>query len=186
MQFTNTLTNEMRNYDMGIIIEILVCVLALGGILVYVGNKVSKNASSAATELLMEMDEHYSNFIEKQRTLLLLEEENGNSQTSDKTSLQLTNEMLQDFIDEVFIIIKPEVDALVGHINSTQLSDVKMQSQSRFFRNVAHIAEAFYEKRKQSQTTLSEADEEKLYSAVKDAIRADMKERFVNWKLGNL
>lgn len=173
------------------ILEILVAVLALGGVAVYFGDRLSKNAASKATELLLGMEEHYLTFLEKQKALLLIqgrnsESSNAASMLAEQPPVALGSEQLQATIDELFTILKPEVDALIGHINATNLSDVKMQSESRFFRNVAHIAESFYEKRKNSKEPLTDKDEEKIYSAVKDAIRADLKERLVNWQLGDL
>jgi hypothetical protein len=171
------------------IVEILIALSAIIGIAAYFGDKLSKNAASKATELLVGMEEHYLNFLEKQKTLFLLSAKQhlqDNTEEISMTAVELTPEQLQTTIDELFVIIKPEIDALIGHINATNLSDVKMQSNSRFFRNVAHIAESFYEKRKNSKEPLTERDEEKMYSAVKDAIRSDLKERIVNWQLGNM
>jgi hypothetical protein len=82
--------------------------------------------------------------------------------------------------------LKPEVDALIGSINSTHRGDGKILTQPRFFRNVAAIAEALFEKRRQRGDAISERDEEKLYAAVKEAILSDLKERALNWKIGNI
>lgn len=167
------------------LLEISVVIIMLTGAAIYFGDKLSKNAASKATKLLTDMEEHYLTFLDKQKALFLLHSNLPSESREESVIIQMSHDQLQSTIDELFSILKPEVDALIGHINSTNLSDVKMQSESRFFRNVAHIAESYYEKRKNSKQPLTERDEEKLYSAVKDAIRADLKERLVNWQLGN-
>jgi hypothetical protein len=159
-----------------IVVEIIAVVLLLGTIAFVAGDKMSKNAGSKAARLIEGLDEHYNDFIGKQQTLLVLE----NKDTAP------TEGMFQHYADEVFIVLKPEIDALIGHINATTLSDVTLSYKSRFFQNVAALTESYFEKRKATQVVITERDEERLYSAVRDAIRADLKERLLNWKIGNL
>lgn len=164
-----------------IIAEILIGIIALGGILALYGSKLSNSAGNRAGEALQRLDEHYDSYIEKQKTLLLLEN-SGEPQAS-----VMSNEALSHFVDEVFSIVKPDIDALIGQINSTSLSDVKITANVRYFRNVASLAEALFEKRRTLGVgAVTEKDEEKIYQAVKDAILADLKERALNWKIGNM
>lgn len=164
-----------------IIAEILIGIIALGGILALYGNKLSNSAGNKAGEALQRLDEHYDSYIEKQKTLLLLEN-NGEPQAG-----VISNDALSHYVEEVFSIVKPDIDALIGQINSTNLSDVKVTVKVRYFRNVASIAEALFEKRRNLGVgAVTEKDEEKIYQAVKDAILADLKERALNWKIGNM
>jgi hypothetical protein len=159
-----------------IVVEIAAVLIVLGAIAYVAGDKLSKRAGGKAVQLVEGLDMHYQDFIEKQQTLLVLE----NKETTPTESL------LQYYADEAFIVLKPEIDALIGHINATKLSDVKIAYKSRFFQNVAALTESYFEKRKSTKEAISERDEERLYSAVRDAIRADLKERLLNWKIGNL
>ncbi len=174
-------TETFHLHIMWTIAEILIAIIAIGGILALYGNKLSNSAGNKAGEALRRLDEHYDSYIEKQKTLLLLEN-NGETHT-----VQLSNEELSQYVEEVFCILKPDIDALIGQINSTSLSDVKITANIRIFRNVAALAEGLFEKRrKMGIEAITDKDEEKIYSAVKDAILADIKERTLNWKIGNI
>ncbi len=168
---------------MSIVVEMMIVILALCGIGVYYGTKINKTAGNKATEIVQSLDEHYSSYLEKQRTLLLMEN------TTETSAVILSDDNMKNFVDEAFCVLKPEIDALIGQINSTRFSSVKITTQPRFFRNVAALAEALFEKRNQSgraAPAISEKDEEKLYAAVREAILADLKERALNWRIGNI
>lgn len=163
-----------------IIIEFIVAVIAIGGILSYAGSKLGKKSINKATELVLRLDEHYDSYIEKHKTLLLLENSGG------ENAALLTDRAMKQRIEDAFCILKPEVDALIGYINSTNRTDGKILTQPRFFRNVAAITEALFEKRRTTGGAITERDEEKVYAAVKEAILSDLKERALNWKIGNI
>lgn len=164
-----------------IVLEIIVAVIALGGILAYMGTKLSKGVGNKATTLIEMLDAHYDSTIEKHKTLLLME--NSGEATS---AVILSDDAMQRYVEEAFVILKPDIDALIGQINSTSLSDVKIAYEPRYFKNLAFISEALFEKRRKTGEHLSERDEAKLYAAVKEAMLSDLKERALNWKIGNL
>ena len=163
-----------------IVLEILVALGAVVGILVYLGSKMSASAGSKATNMLHNLEERYDAYIEKQKTLLLLE------QNPDSAENPLADAALEKYADEAFTVLKPEIDALIGQINATNLSDVKISVEPRFFRNIASLCEAFFEKRRKTKQPISEQDEAKMYLALKEAIIADLKQRALNWKIGNM
>jgi hypothetical protein len=163
-----------------VVLEIIVALGAVIGILVYLGSKMSANVGSKATNMLHNLEERYDAYIEKQKTLLLMEK------NPDSVANLLSDEALDKYADEAFTVLKPEIDALIGQINATNLSDVKISVEPRFFRNIAALSEAFFEKRRKTGQAMSEQDEAKMYLALKEAIIADLKQRVLNWKIGNM
>ncbi len=165
-----------------IAIEFIVAVIALGGIVVYFSNTLGKTVRAKPIGIVQLLDEHYDSTVEKHKTLLLMEN------TDDKNSVILTEEAMKQYVEEAFIILKPEIDTHIGQINSKSFGEIKTDYEPRYFRNLVSITEALIEKRRRTGTgeQLSERDEAKLYAAVKEAILADLKERALNWKIGNL
>ncbi len=165
-----------------IVIEFIVTVIALGGIVVYFSNTLGKSLRAKPIGIVQLLDEHYDSTVEKHKTLLLMEN------TDDKNAVILTEEAMKQYVEEAFIILKPEIDTLIGQINSKSFGEIKTDYEPRYFRNLVSITEALIEKRRRTGTgeQLSERDEAKLYAAVKEAILADLKERALNWKIGNL
>ncbi len=177
-------------------ITLVEAIIGLGvilGIAGYVGKKFSFPALSEPQGLLGDMEEHYLTYLDKQKALFLLEQEkleklpqNDTAQTQEQSALPQSSAQINAIIDDILVILKPEIDGLAGKINAGTFTAGKAAEKLRVFRHLAPIAEAFVERRKSTGEHLSERDEEKLYAAVKDALRADLQERIINWKLGEI
>jgi hypothetical protein len=163
-----------------IVLEFIIAAIAIGGIVVYFTDKFGKELRIKPPGIVQMLDEHYDSTIEKHKTLLLMEN------SGEKSAAMLTDEAMQQYVDEAFIILKPDVDTLIGKINSKSLTDVNLEYKARYFKNLASLTEALMEKRRRTGEQLSERDEVKLYAALKEAMLADLKERALNWKIGNL
>jgi hypothetical protein len=160
-----------------IILEITAALVAVGTVLYLIGDRITKTSARKAAELLQDIDFTYSDVVEKRRVLLLAE----------NNTTVLTPADIQPFIDEVFIMLKPDIDALIAHINATNSAGVRILYKSPYFKSIASLAEALYERRHSTPAAmLSHEEEQKIYAAVRDAIQADMRQRLLNWNVENL
>lgn len=156
-----------------VFLEFIGILLLIVAILAFFGFRLSHNAGKKAAKIIKTIDEKYLDYIEKSMSSYLLSEKNDEIDT-------------QKICEEALIILKPEVDAVISHINATDLSDVKINYESIFFKNTVTLAESFFEKRHKRNTDLiSQNDIDKFYQAVKDAVKADVTRRVIDWKTGN-
>lgn len=152
---------------------ILVGVAILAG-LVSFGYKLSQKAGKEAQKIIESADERYQDFVEKYLANLVLE--------GKEVDLDFK---LKEILHHAFVVLKPEIDGLIAHINATSLSDVKIKYDSPYFRNVCNVAQMLYEQRHKNNSLLvSDMDKDRLYEAFKDAIRADLMQRMLALKAG--
>ncbi len=132
------------------------------------GTRLSGRAGAAAKVLVQSADEKYEEFIQKYIVNMIVEH-----QKFDIDIHKLSHKAM--------VILKPEIDALIGHINSTSYSAVKLKYISKYFKNAVSISESYFEKRnKNKQLLLSQNDREMLYEAFLDAIKSDLTSRLLD------
>jgi hypothetical protein len=86
----------------------------------------------------------------------------------------------ESWIEDLFVMMKPDIDALLAHINATDDTAVKVQYTSRFFNNAVGLSDAFFAWRsRHPEQMLSGEQEQKMYTAFKDAMRADLRQRLL-------
>lgn len=159
------------------ILEIIVGIFCIVGILAALGFRLSAVAGKTAGKLFKVLDHKYENFTEKLIAAGVVTEGAEKIIQLDKTTMS----------EDIFTVIKPEVDGLISHINATDLSDVKVKYISKYFKNAVRMCEEFFEKRHQhSSHILNEKDKERFYTAFKEAILADITERMVNLQIGQI
>jgi hypothetical protein len=157
-----------------IVLQILIIIAVVVGLPVYAlvrwMGQSSKQAGLKAAELINNAELHYDTTIEQR---LQLATQNG--------------EMLEleALVEELFVMIKPEIDSLLAHINATDANlEVTIPYTSRYFNNAVTLAEAYFAWRNKNKTQLlSDGNEEKMYRIVKDALRADIQRRLLQWNL---
>ncbi|MCS6807242.1 MAG: hypothetical protein RML40_06455 [Bacteroidota bacterium] len=165
-----------------IIVEIILALIVLGTLGFLYAEKRSKALGTKIASTLVALEEHYTSYVDKHRTLLLLQH------GTEHTAHTLNDEQLSKIIEEIFAVIKPDLDTLIAHINAADTGfEANNAIRIPVFRNVASLVESLCGPTgKQHAARLSEKDEQRLYNAAKDAIHADMKERMLNWKLDTM
>lgn len=145
----------------------LVAVIIWGVIL---NTREAKRMAKKATKQLSKIDNRYGNFIEKRINMSIIKND----------SIDIDKEKL---IDEALIILKPHIDGLIAHINSTTNDDISINYSSPYFDNIISIMEEKYViSAKNKDKILSEKDEKEIFEAFSDAINADISDRMVNLK----
>ena len=130
--------------------------------------------SLRAKALFRSLDKKYESFIKKSIASSMIGRED----------YQLDIERL---LRDSLLVIKPDIEAIIAHINATDMSGVKLIKASRFFKNAANISEEFYEKRSlNKEQPLDQDDIDRFNMAFKDAIIADLTQRKVDLKLGKI
>jgi hypothetical protein len=114
-------------------------------------------------ELLSAFELHYESIIESH-----------NIQTADVD--------VEHLVDNTFIILKPDVDALLAFVNATD-DNIQTRYTARYFNNTVALIDAYCSWRsKHPHLMLSEEQEKKMYTSVKDVIRADIQRRILTLK----
>jgi hypothetical protein len=148
----------------------------VGGIflgLMTLGFYLSFVAGKKTALLLKAIDEKYEDFVLNYIANNIVEQNNFDL---DKYEL----------VHTVLVVIKPEIESIIAHINSTSSTDVPIKYNSKYFKNIAPIARTLFDKRHKTQHEVSQMDENKLYTAFQDAIEADLTRRLLNIKAGNI
>jgi len=157
-----------------IVLEILIIIAVVVGLPVYALvrwlGQSSKQAGLKAAELINNAELHYDTMIEQR---LQLATQNGETPA------------VEPLIEELFVMIKPEFDGLLAHINATDANlEVTIPYTSRYFNNAVTLADAYFAWRNKNKTQLlSDGNEDKMYRMVKDALRADIQRRLLQWNL---
>lgn len=156
----------MRNMTLYIVIFV-VAFLLLGLILT---SKESKRVAKKASALLKKADQKYETFIEDRINLSILK---NNEVEFDKEKV----------INDTMIIIKPYIEGLIANVNSTKNKDISIKYESVFFSSITAYLDALYVKSDQNKTKrLTDQDEKEFYDTFRDAVTADVTQRFVNLK----
>lgn len=151
---------------------ILLSVVVLTIIAAVGGSRLSKKAAKQAGKLFQAADERYEQFIEKRLTISILKKNDFNIDT-------------KKIIQEVRIILKPEIDGIIAHINATtNASSVKIEYESRYFGNAVRLAEELFNKTNDSNSAMDKKDEEEMSAAFEHAIEADLARRILDLQTG--
>jgi len=145
-------------------------VALLGGLWWY-GTKLAEGHSKKAALIIENAETKYEEYMEAYFADAYLTQPN---ETLDIALL----------VKECFVLIKPDIDALVAHINSESLSGVKVKYVPRYFINIASLLEELAERRNRyGDEPLSFDEIQKLYQAIEDAIKADCIKRKLHFKI---
>jgi phosphopantothenate synthetase len=156
------------------ILYILLATLALIGLLAFVGDRVAAVDGKQAALIIQKFDEKYEEFVNAKLSFWILKD-------------QSIREKLPQLREEIMKILKPDIDALIHHVNSSIYTGVKIPYISKYFRNIVSMAESFYRiKQKNANKLLSEEDIKKFLQSCREAIEADLRTRVLNLDLGNV
>jgi hypothetical protein len=151
--------------------------LIIGGVIVALaglGHYFSRVAGRKAGDLLKGIDQKYEEFVNQYITHNIVNQDN----------FEIDKEELAH---NALLVIKPEIESIIAHINANDYSDVPVKYNSKYFKNIARLAESLFEKRHKTHAiAISEIDEQKLYVAFQDAIVADLTQRMLYLKNGTM
>lgn len=89
----------------------------------------------------------------------------------------------EDFVEEAFKFIKPEVDAIFDTINQSFLVNFKVLYPSKYFREAVLKVENLCKQRLRTKKPLSEQDLNQIYIVFQDCLRAKYLENKIIWNL---
>lgn len=151
-----------------IVVVLLVVLVAL-----YFSNKDSNKAGKKAAILLAEIDKRYDEFIRRSINSVILKDNNF-----DIDQEELSRQAMQ--------YLKPYIDALIFHINTTFYSSVEVEYESPYFQNATSITKQMFMASQQNKTKkLTTQEESQIYQAFADGIKSDLISRLLDLKSGN-
>lgn len=150
-------------------------ILIIGGVFVVIfiialiaSSFDTKRASKKAIEILKNLEKKYEDYVERRINLNILKNDEINIEQS-------------KLVDDTIIILTPEIEALVAHINATIYSSIEIDYEAKYFKNMVTLAEQFFRKTGDSKTkNLNKKDVDKLFASVKSSIISDLKRRILN------
>lgn len=157
---------------MNIWILIIIVLLILIVFVTYYGNKESNKAGQEAAIILSRIEEKYGEFVERKIRNRILTYSNF--------------DLNQDkIIEEAIILLKPDIEGLISHINATTYSRPKTTYEAKYFSNIPHLTnEMFIKSTKSKNDSLSEKDEQDIFEGFKDGMKADLLHRITELKDG--
>ena len=156
---------------MQIFLIILGTAVAIFVILVFIGTRLGVAAGKKAAIFFEQIDKKYEDLSKSYLAQKIIEEE------LEQIDKQVFAEMLMQ-------TIRPEIDALISVINTTELSEVKIKYQSKSFQTALHKAEEMYNKRYMSKRHLNEKEKEEFYEIFYQCIQSDIATQFLKIKSG--
>ncbi len=150
---------------MSIGLVILLGVIGFIFIAGFFGAKEAKRAGIKAKKLFKAIDEKYEEFIEKKIASHILNND----------SIEIN---IETYKKEVITVIKPDIEALIEHINATTYSSVNVEYNSTYFNNATQMTITYFAKsRKNEGKVLTKQDEADFFIAFGDGIAADLTTR---------
>lgn len=149
------------------LIIIIILVVVLFFVFARIGGKASKEAGREAARLLAKIEQKYDEFLDRKIRNRILT----------YSDFDINKDKI---IDDALIILKPDIDGLIAHINATIYSSARTSYSATFFTNIPHLVnEMFVKSKKNKDNNLTKAEEEEMHNAFKDAIKADILQRLV-------
>lgn len=143
-------------------------------IFAFMGTKESKKAGEKAGKLLGKIEDKYNDYVDRELTQAVLREE------------QLSADR-EKILEELSLVLKPDIEALIAFINSTVYSGARTNYQARYLSNIPHVVNELFEKsRKSKESVLDTEDERRLYEAFRTGIKSDLTQRLNNLESGFL
>jgi hypothetical protein len=154
-------------------IYFIIVVLLIVAIALYFSNKDSKKAGEQATVLLAEIDNRYDNFIRKSINSVILKNNNFNVDQD-----ELSRQAME--------YLKPYIDALIFHINTTLYTSVEVNYESPYFQNATSLTKQMFVVSQQNKSKkLTRQEESEIYQAFADGIKSDLISRLLDLKSGD-
>ncbi len=166
---------------MRILLLAILVLLGAGAVLALVGAASGRRHARRIGGMIRALDDKYESYVRKNITLNVLEAERA--------------EDLGRFIDDVMVVIKPELDALIRHVNHPASCRGPVDAPSRYFTNVVSALE--YHLRCHGDgpprgdvvsdaAPLTTGQIEDIRRSARDAVRADLEVRELDLKMGTI
>lgn len=147
-------------------------ILIIGSFVSYalsINNQNARKKIGQQTEFLLhELDEKYEDYINKYLTVSVLKSQNIE---------------IEKIVQNVFTILKPDIDGLLAFIQASNFSNVPVNHTSKHFKGLASLAAAYF--KKTGNNRLDHTDEENFRNAFRDALIAEVNKKILDLKAGN-
>ena len=90
----------------------------------------------------------------------------------------------EDFVENVFVLIKPEIDAIFDLISRSFLLNLQVFALSTHFKEAALKLEHLCKQKIKARENLGREDLNELYTTFQDCLRANFLENQIRWNLG--
>ncbi|MEM7370864.1 MAG: hypothetical protein AAF587_19775 [Bacteroidota bacterium] len=161
----------MRIFASPMFMIFFLLLLTVGGYLLWYLRQINQ-VRRKTISLIKELEEKYAQVIRQRFTLAVLEDQ-------DMDTVKDTIE------EEMLTIIKPNIEAIISHVNAIEVKDVALTYKASTFFGLPRIVEELLMERKmQPNIKLGSAHEEKLYASLRSGMKADIAQRILNWKTG--
>jgi hypothetical protein len=148
---------------------LLLIILAGIVVLLLFGAMIGRQRSKKAERLLQTLDTKYDSFIRKQMAIDLIEDQGA--------------ENMERLLEQVVVILTPEVDALLAFIRADDKTQVSIDYVSTYFKNLAALVESEISRRDRNGVD-AEEQRARVYATLRDAVRADLSIRVLDRKMG--
>jgi hypothetical protein len=143
-------------------------------IVMLLNRRVNKVSGKRIADLLKKTDKRYDEFISKRIDEHIIKKNDFNLD-KDRLAKESTD------------LLKPQIETIISHINAAQGKSIEVNYKKGFFPNVAPLCEHLFLKKERSrQKELSREDENRLFTAFEDSIKADISERSFKLKAGEI
>lgn len=146
---------------------VLLVTLAVIGLLAFVGGRVAVVDGKQAAKIIESLDRKYESFIESRKSFLMAKQQS-----------------IENFVDEVMKIVKPEIEALVRHVTQSIYTGVKIPYVSTYFKNIVSLAESLYELK--NHKNVREEYLRKFLQLCREAIESDLRRRYGLMEMGRI
>ena len=111
---------------------LLVIFIALIGVFLWFRRDIGRMVNHAKG-LLKEIDDKYGSFVKKRITLSILEDRSMDDE-------------VDEIIEEAMTVLRPEINDLIAHINATNVSGIKTNHKSPYFRSAVSRVDTLFTK----------------------------------------
>lgn len=137
----------------------------------FLAGRDTKKAAKVVRNLIQKIEKSYESFVERQIANNILKND----------SIEIN---VQKITETAMTILKPNIDALIGHINATTYSTVEVEYDAGYFDNAVSLSSEMFAKTGKSNEPMSKDDEAEFYAAFRDAIKSDLTRRMLNLESG--
>lgn len=139
-------------------------------LILVLNRRVNKITGRRIAALLKACDKRYKNFIEKKINEHIIHHDNF-----DFDKDQIAHEAME--------LLKPQAETVISYINAAQGTEISVNYTDGTFPNVASLSEhLFLKKLKNRGKELKPDDEQRVFEAFTDSIKADISERIFKLK----
>ena len=155
-------------------IQFFIYVLLAIAVYFYIKETQAKKAGKKVSQGLKNLEQKYNDYVSKSINSFILKQDH----------LDIDHDLL---LQQSLQVLKPDIDALIFHINASKNKYIQLTYESVYFRNAAAILENLTaDNQRPAAKNLSDVEKESIYNAFADAIKSDLLSRTLTLKTGQV